>query len=90
MAYLNKSVPNFPREHARILNLVVVNPLLDVRRGHLGLGAADDAGPDGSCFLVAVKDFGDAAVGDAKLPGDDAGPHAGRRHLHDLEADVVG
>ena len=29
-------------------------------------------------------------MADAQLARDDAGPHAGRRHLDDLEADVVG
>ena len=29
-------------------------------------------------------------MADAQLARDDAGPHPGRRHLDDLEADVVG
>ena len=40
--------------------------------------------------LVSVEDLADAAVADAQLPGDDAGPNAGGGHLDDLEADVVG
>lgn len=57
---------------------------------HPGLAAADGPGPDGSRLLVATEDFGDAAVGDAELPGDHAGPDAVVSHLHDLVADVVG
>lgn len=60
------------------------------QRTHPGLAAADSPGPDGSRFLVAAENFGNAAVGDAELPGDHAGPDAVVRHLHDLVADVVG
>ena len=45
--------------------------------------------PYGSGLLVPVEYLGDAAVADAQLPRDDAGPHAGRRHLDDLQPDVV-
>lgn len=40
-------------------------------------------------YLVSIEDLGDAAVGDPQLARDDAGPDAGRRHLHDLQPDVV-
>lgn len=88
--HLYKSVSDLPREDAWILFLIVVDALFDVWRGDLGFGSADDAWSDGTRLLVAVEDLGDAAVGDAKLPRDDARTHARRRHLHDLEADVVG
>lgn len=41
-------------------------------------------------YLVPVEDLGHAAVRHAELPRNDARPHAGRRHFHDLEPDVVG
>ena len=40
--------------------------------------------------LLPVKDLADTAVRHPELPGDDAGPDPGRRHLDDLESDVVG
>lgn len=57
---------------------------------HSGLAASDGPGPDGAGLLVAAEDLGDAAVGDAQLAGDDAGPDAVVGHLHNLVADVVG
>lgn len=47
------------------------------------------SGSDRTRLLVAAEDFGDAAVGNPQLPGDDAGPDAVVRHLHDLVSDVV-
>lgn len=88
--YLDEPVSDLPRKHAGIVLFIVVDLFLDVRRGYLRLGPADDAGPDGAGLLVPVEDLGDAAVGHAELPRDHAGAHARRRHLHDLEADVVG
>ncbi len=40
--------------------------------------------------LVSVEYLWNASVADSQLSGDDAWPDAGRRHLDDLEADVVG
>ena len=40
--------------------------------------------------MVAVEDLADTAVADTELAGDDAGPHTRRRHLNDLQSDVVG
>lgn len=45
--------------------------------------------PDRPRLLVAAQDFGDAAVRNPQLSGDDAGPDAVVRHLHDLVSDVV-
>ena len=39
---------------------------------------------------LPVKDLADTAMRHPELPGDDAGPDPGRRHLDDLEPDVVG
>ena len=39
--------------------------------------------------LIPVKDLADTPVWDPELPGDDAGPDPGGRHLDDLEPDVV-
>ena len=57
---------------------------------HLRLAASDGAGPDGARLLVAAQDLGHAAVGDAELPRDDAGPDAVVGHLHDFMTNVVG
>ena len=38
---------------------------------------------------LPVKDLADTAVRHPELPGDDAGPDPGRRHLDDLEPDVI-
>jgi len=57
---------------------------------YLGLAAADGPGSDGARLLVPAQDLGDAAVRDAQLAGDDAGPDAVVGHLHDLVSDVVG
>lgn len=54
-----------------------------------GFAASYGSGPDGTRLLVAAEDFGDAAVGDPQLSGDDAGPDTVVRHLHDLVSDVV-
>lgn len=60
------------------------------RLSHLGLAASDGPRPDGACLLVPAKDFGDAAVGNAQLTGDDTRPDTVMGHLHDFVADVVG
>lgn len=47
------------------------------------------SGPDWACLLIAAQDFRDAAVRNPQLSGDDAGPDAMMRHLHDFVSDVV-
>ncbi len=88
--YLYQSIPNFVAENAFVGLLVLVNLLLNLRHGHPGLGTSNDAGSDRSGLLVPVQDLADAAVADPELPGDDARPDPRRRHLHNLEPDLVG
>ncbi len=64
--------------------------LLYFRGSQLGLGAADDSGPDGPGLLVAVENLADAAVADPELAGDHAGSDASRCHLDDFQADMIG
>ncbi len=80
---------DFAAEHAVVLPLVLVDLLLDFGSGHSRLRAANNSWPNGTGFLVAIEDFADTAVTDPELSGDDARPHAGRRHLNYLEADVI-
>ena len=87
---LEQAVADLPREDAAVLFLVVLDAFLDLWRGDARLGAADDAGPDGAGLLVALQDLADAAVAHPQLPADHTGPDALSRHLHDLQADMVG
>jgi hypothetical protein len=74
-----------------ILHAVGLDAALDVRlEAVLGSGTANDSGPDASSLLVAIEDLGDASVGDAQLPGNDAGTDAGGRQFDNLQSDVVG
>ena len=41
-------------------------------------------------FIIPIKDLADTAVADSQLPADDTWSDPRRRHLDDLEADVVG
>lgn len=88
--HLDQLLADLPAEDARVHLLHVFDAGLHFRCGHLRLRAPDDARPDRARLLVPVQDLRDAPVGDAQLARDDAGPHAGRRHLHDLVPDVVG
>ena len=40
-------------------------------------------------LLSPIKNLANTAVADPELPADDAGPHPGRRHLDDLQSDVI-
>ena len=40
-------------------------------------------------LLLPIKNLANTAVADPELPADDAGPHPGRRHLDDLQSDVI-
>ena len=40
-------------------------------------------------LFLPIKNLADTAVADPELPADDAGPHAGGRHLDDLQPDVI-
>lgn len=64
--------------------------MMMMKASHPGLAASYRSGPDGARLLVPAQDLGDAAVGDAQLAGDDAGPDPVVGHLHDLVSDVVG
>ena len=46
--YLDEFVADLPRENVGILAPIVVDLLLDVVGGHLGLGSANDTRPDAS------------------------------------------
>lgn len=82
-------MPDLAGENARLLLPYVFDPLLEVRGRYPGLGAADDSGPDAARFLVPVEDLRDAAVRDAQLTRDDAGPDARGCHLDDLQPDMI-
>ena len=41
-------------------------------------------------LLLPIKNLANTAVADPELPADDAGPHPGRRHLDNLQSDVIG
>ena len=88
-AVRDETVANLPTELARVLALVLVYLALHLRSGDSRLGSTNDARPDGACFLVAVEDFGDAAMADSQLTGYDAGPDSSCRHFNDLEAYVI-
>ncbi len=52
---LDEAVANLPGKDTWILLAVVFDALLDVRGGHTGLAAADDARADGARFLKRNK-----------------------------------
>lgn len=83
-------VPDLPGEDARVALLVVPDALHHGGGGDPGLAAADGPGQDGAGVVVAGQDLGHAAVGDAQLAADVAGPHAELRQLHDPQPHRVG
>ena len=89
-SYLDQPLSDFPGKHPWVVILVLLDLLLHLGSGDPRLGSANDAGPDGASFLVAVQDLGDAAVADSQLTGYDTWPDAGSSHFNDLEADVIG
>ncbi len=56
-SHFDQLLADFPGKNAWVLLFVLFDFFLDFRRGHPGLGASDDSGPDGSGFLVPVEDF---------------------------------
>jgi len=84
-------ISDFPREDARIVLPVGLDPFDDVRADVLfGPSSAQNSGADAARLLVAVEDLGHAAVGHAQLAGDDTRPDSGSGQFDDLEADVIG
>ena len=61
----------------------------NVAGSHSRLTTADGARTDASGLLVALEYLADAAVRDAQRPADDARTRTLRRHLYDLQPDVV-
>lgn len=83
-------VADLPAEDARVLALVLLDASLHIRSGYPGFAAPYHSRPYAARLLVAVEDLADAAVADAQLSADNAGADPRGRHLHDLQADVVG
>ena len=88
--YLDEFVADLPRENVGILAPIVVDLLLDVVGGHLGLGSANDTRPDASGFLVAVQDLGHASVRHPQLSRNDARTHSGGGQFDDFQTNVIG
>lgn len=86
---LYQFVAYLPAEDPGILPLEILDPRLDLRRGDSRLAAADHTRPDRSRFLIPIQDLRDAAVRYSQLSRYHARPHPGRRHLDDLQADVI-
>lgn len=82
-AVRQQPVPDLPGEDARVALLVVPDALHHGGGGDPGLAAADGAGQDGAGVVVTGQDFRHAAVRDAQLAADVAGPHPELRQLHD-------
>ncbi len=83
-------VPDLPGEDARVVVLVIPDALHHGGGGDPGFAAANGSGQDGAGLAVAGQDLGHAAVGDAQLAADVAGPHPELRQLHDPQPHRVG
>lgn len=53
-ALRQQPVSDLPGEHGGVLPLVLGDLVHNLRGGHLGFGAADDAGLDAACLVVAA------------------------------------
>ena len=58
-AVTQEPVSDLPREHRRVGLLVVGDGVHNAGRGHLGLGAADNARLDGPCLVVPEEQWVD-------------------------------
>ena len=84
-------ISDFPREDARVVLTIGLDPFDDVRADVLFRPrSAQNSGADAARLLVAVEDLGHAAVGHSQLTGDDTRPDTGGGQFDDLEADVIG
>ena len=53
-ALRQQPVSDLPREHGRVLSLVICDLLHDLRRGHFGFRPSDDARFDAAGFIISV------------------------------------
>lgn len=81
-----QSVPDFPCEYPRVLELQLLYVLHDFGGGDAGFAAPDGPGQNAPRFVVPGEDFTDAAVAHAELSRNVAGPDAQLGQFHYSES----